>query len=58
MAPARTGIPRVRSSGCLAVPTVSTRRLPTPYVSLRAGRAVLRFYHDDALRLLDRIGPD
>lgn len=35
-----------------------TRRFPTPYASLRAGRAVLRFYHADALDLFGRLGAD
>ena len=35
---------------------MASRRLPTPYASLRAGRATLRFYHDDALELFARLG--
>ena len=34
-----------------------TRRLPKSYALLRCGRAVLRFYHGDALELFGRLGP-
>lgn len=36
---------------------MTTRRLPKAYATLRTRRAVLRFYHGDALEVFDRLGP-
>lgn len=36
---------------------MTIRRLPKAYATLRTRRAVLRFYHGDALEVFDRLGP-